>query len=139
MKNIYSILSRQSHPAVYRRLSLIMSQSPPISPNTSATTAPFANDTASNNPNQITKSAMIDMFQHGPSASDFARTYNDRTGGCNIRLATQLIALVKPHLPPAMTTSSSSAAAAEPLRIIDNACGPLVLTDAILHDEDIGA
>lgn len=74
------------------------------------------------------------VFNHGPSASDFARTYNARTGGCNLHLATHLISLVKHHFPPLSATTIAS-----PLRILDNACGPLVLTTALLDDDDVRA
>ena len=49
---------------------------------------------------------------------DMAASYKTRTGGCNILLADHIISLVQPHLPPAHL----------PLRILDNACGPAVVT-----------
>ncbi|CAF9923087.1 hypothetical protein IMSHALPRED_005848 [Imshaugia aleurites] len=64
---------------------------------------------------------------HFPSiafAGDMAKTYNQRTGGCNITLANHLINLIAPSLPPPSTTPT--------LRILDNACGPLVLTTQCL-------
>ncbi|KAL2043657.1 hypothetical protein N7G274_003964 [Stereocaulon virgatum] len=64
------------------------------------------------------------MFE-GP----LAKTYNDRTGGCNIILANHLINLTTPHLP----------APTEPLRILDNACGPAVLTTQCMRNEAITA
>jgi SAM-dependent methyltransferase len=134
MKNISRILSRQSHRVFHRRQFPTISHSPPISQKIHTTSVHPANGAKNKIRDPITKSTMTTMYQHGPSASEFARTYNDRTGGCNIRLATHLIALVKPYLPP-----TTAASAAEPLRILDNACGPLVLTNAILHDEDIKA
>ncbi|MCJ1460312.1 hypothetical protein MMC28_010691 [Mycoblastus sanguinarius] len=54
--------------------------------------------------------------------SKIVKDYSARTGGCNIILANHLIDLVTPYLP----------AAGKPLRILDNACGPLVLTEQCL-------
>lgn len=58
---------------------------------------------------------------------DMARSYNARTGGCNIMLANHLVSLVTPSLPP-----NSS-----PLRILDNGCGPAVLTTVCLQSDAI--
>ena len=58
---------------------------------------------------------------------DLAKTYNDRTGGCNIILAGHLISLVMPYLPPS----------SQPLRILDNACGPAVLTIQCMRNKTI--
>ncbi|KAF6236902.1 hypothetical protein HO173_005193 [Letharia columbiana] len=69
---------------------------------------------------------------HVPSTAfsgDMAQTYSQRTGGCNIVLADHLISLITPSLPPPTTTPS--------LRILDNACGPMVLTTQCLLDPSI--
>ncbi|KAL9126098.1 MAG: hypothetical protein Q9217_004798 [Psora testacea] len=68
------------------------------------------------------------LTNHGFSGH-LAKTYNARTGRCNIELANHLISLIKPHLPPPTSP--------EPLRILDNACGPLVLTTALLQNPEI--
>lgn len=71
---------------------------------------------------------------HPPSPNatfigDMARTYSQRTGGCNILLAKQLINLIIPSLPPLPPPPTSTTADARPtLRILDNACGPMILT-----------
>ena len=64
---------------------------------------------------------------HSAFEGDMAKTYNSRTGGCNILLADHLISLIKPHLPPPTS----------PLRILDNACGPTVLTTQCLKSPTI--
>ncbi|KAL9073109.1 MAG: hypothetical protein Q9161_003163 [Pseudevernia consocians] len=56
-------------------------------------------------------------------SGDMAKTYSQRTGGVNIILANHLITLITPSLPPLT----------HPLRILDNACGPLVLTTQCLR------
>ena len=62
-------------------------------------------------------------------SGDMAKTYNQRTGGCNIILANHLISLTIPSLhPPASTLN---------LRILDNACGPMVLTTQSLLNPTI--
>ena len=55
---------------------------------------------------------------HGMCKDDMAASYNTRKGGCNTLLADHLISLIQPFLPPAH----------QPLRILDNACGPAVVT-----------
>lgn len=59
-----------------------------------------------------------------------AKSYNARTGGCNIQLAQHLISLALPHLPPPQ--KETAGVPPTPLRILDNASGPLVLTTEIL-------
>lgn len=65
---------------------------------------------------------------HIPSTAfsgPMAKNYNQRTGGCNILLANHLLNLITPSLPSSRT---------QPLRILDNACGPMVLTtQCLLH------
>ena len=55
---------------------------------------------------------------HSMFTGDMAASYNARTGGCNTLLADHIISLVQPYLPPSY----------QPLRILDNACGPAVVT-----------
>lgn len=69
----------------------------------------------------------LDTVGHNMFKGDMARSYNARTGGCNVVLAKHLISLITPSLPPASA----------PLRILDNACGPVVLTSVCLHSEAI--
>ena len=64
---------------------------------------------------------------HSIFEGDMAESYNSRTGGCNILLADHLISLITPHLPPSTS----------PLRILDNACGPAVLTTQCLKNHAI--
>ena len=64
---------------------------------------------------------------HSAFEGDMAKSYNSRTGGCNILLADHLISLITPHLPPPTS----------PLRILDNACGPAVLTTQCLKSPAI--
>ncbi len=66
---------------------------------------------------------------HAAFEGDLAKSYNSRTGGCNILLADHLISLITPHLPPATL----------PLRILDNACGPAVLTTQCLKNHAISS
>ena len=54
----------------------------------------------------------------GMFTGDMAASYNTRTGGCNTLLADHIISLVQPYLPPTH----------QPLRILDNASGPAVVT-----------
>jgi len=65
----------------------------------------------------------IERMIHSGFKGDMERSYNARTGGCNISLANHLISLVTPSLPPQTS----------PLRILDNACGPAVLTSVCLQ------
>ncbi|KAM0803790.1 S-adenosyl-L-methionine-dependent methyltransferase [Usnea florida] len=53
-------------------------------------------------------------------SGEMAKNYHQRTGGCNVILANELIPLTIPSLPPPTTTPN--------FRILDNACGPMVLT-----------
>lgn len=56
---------------------------------------------------------------------EMARSYIDRGGGCTVELAHHLLRLAGKQLSPDPN----------PLRILDNACGPLVLTTLLLeHD-----
>lgn len=54
----------------------------------------------------------------GMFKGDMAASYNTRTGGSNTLLADHIISLVQPYLPPTH----------RPLRILDNASGPAVVT-----------
>ena len=54
----------------------------------------------------------------GMFKGDMAASYNTRTGGSNTFLADHIISLVQPYFPPIQ----------QPLRILDNACGPAVVT-----------
>ena len=79
-----------------------------------------------------TREHQTNNTQNIPSSTfegPLAKTYNDRTGGCNIILADHLITLTTPHLPPPI----------KPLRILDNASGPAVLTIQCLRNETITA
>lgn len=60
-----------------------------------------------------------------------AETYNARTGGCNVRLANAMLSRTLPHFP---TPSALQKAGGSPLRILDSASGPLVLTTQLLLD-----
>ena len=55
---------------------------------------------------------------HGMFKGDMAASYSARTGDCNTLVADHIISLVQPYLPPTH----------QPLRILDNACGPAVVT-----------
>lgn len=71
------------------------------------------------------------QFPSQAFSGDMAKTYNQRTGGCNITLANDLLDLIAPSLPAPTPTT--------PLRILDNACGPMVLTTQSLLNRTITA
>ena len=73
------------------------------------------------------------MSKHNPVgfSGPLADTYNARTGGCNVRLSNAMLSRTLPHFP---TPSALQKAGDKPLRILDSASGPLVLTMQLLLD-----
>ena len=73
------------------------------------------------------------MSKHNPVgfSGPLAETYNARTGGCNVRLANAMLSRTLPHFP---APSALQKAGGNPLRILDSASGPLVLTTQLLLD-----
>ena len=80
----------------------------------------------------VTKETSSSLNDHESHSNMFtgsmAKSYNSRTGGCNVQLATHLISLAIPYLPSQRGGT---------LRILDNASGPLVLSAEILKTSAI--